>query len=66
MNNWVVDIIRGATRPIVTIIMAATVAQIVIERIEAPAWFLSLAGACILWWFGQQTIRSLRKDKEGE
>lgn len=65
MSNWLVDIIRGATRPIVTIIFAAVIAQVVVEGIEAPAWFLSLAGACILWWFGQQTIRSLKKSKEG-
>lgn len=63
MSNWVVDIVRGATRPIVTIIFAAVVAQIVVQKIEAPAWFLSLSGVCILWWFGQQTIRSL-KDKK--
>ena len=66
MSNWAVDIIRGATRPIVTIIMAAVVAQIVVEGIDAPAWFLSLAGACILWWFGQQTIRSLKDKKDVE
>lgn len=66
MNNWVVDIIRGATRPIVTIIFAAVVAQVIVERIDAPVEFWALAGACILWWFGQQTIRSLKKGKGGE
>lgn len=64
MNNWVVDIIRGATRPIVTIIFAAVIAQVVVENIDAPAWFLSLAGACILWWFGDRMVQHIKERRD--
>ncbi|NVM47026.1 MAG: hypothetical protein HWN79_19165, partial [Candidatus Lokiarchaeota archaeon] len=49
----IADIFRKATRPVVTIIFAATIAQVVVEKIDAPEWFLGLAIPCILWWFGE-------------
>ena len=54
------DIFRKATRPIVTIIFAATIAQVVVEKIDAPQWFLGLAIPVILWWFGERTIGHIR------
>ena len=56
MENWFAEAFRAITRPAVTIIFAAVIAQVVIEGIEAPAWFLSLAIPCIVWWFGERTI----------
>lgn len=50
------DIFRKATRPIVTVIFAATIAQVVVEGSNPPQWFLGLAIPCILWWFGERTI----------
>jgi hypothetical protein len=50
------DIFRKATRPVVTIIFAATIAQVVVEKIDAPQWFLTLAIPVILWWFGERTV----------
>ena len=51
---------RAATRPAVTIIFAAVIAQVVIDRIDAPQWFLALASACILWWFGDRTVQHIK------
>jgi len=55
---------RAATRPAVTIIFAAVIAQVVIDRIDAPQWFLGLATACILWWFGDRTVQHIKEKKE--
>ena len=48
----------------VTIIFAAVIAQVVIDRIAIPQWFLGLAGACILWWFGDRTVQHIKEKKE--
>jgi hypothetical protein len=61
MNNPVVDIFRGITRPAVTVIFAGVIAQAVVERIEVPEWFLGLASACILWWFGDRTVQHIKE-----
>jgi hypothetical protein len=55
---------RAVTRPAVTVIFAAVIAQIVIEGIDAPQWFLGLASACILWWFGDRTVHHIKGKKE--
>ena len=57
----VADIFRKATRPIVTVIFAATIAQVVVDKIDAPQWFLGLAIPCILWWFGERTITHIKE-----
>lgn len=54
------DLARAVARPIVTIIFAAVIAQVVVERIPAPEWFLGLSGAVILWWFTDRTIHRWR------
>ena len=55
------DIFRKATRPIVTVIFAATIAQVVTQGIDAPEWFLGLAIPVILWWFGERTVTHVRE-----
>ena len=55
------DTFRAATRPIVTIIFAAVIAQVVVERIDAPEWFLAMAGVVILEWWGERTIKRIRE-----
>ena len=55
------DIFRKATRPIVTVIFAATIAQVVTQGIDAPEWFLGLAIPCILWWFGERTLGHIKE-----
>ena len=59
------DIFRKATRPIVTIIFAAVIAQVVVERIDAPEWFLAMAGVVILEWWGERTIKRIKEKKQG-
>jgi threonine/homoserine/homoserine lactone efflux protein len=56
---------RAATRPAVTIIFAAVIAQVVVERITAPQWFLALAATCILCWFGDRTVQHIKEKKDG-
>ena len=58
------DFFRAVTRPAVTIIFAAVIAQVVIDRIEVPQWFLGLASGCILWWFGDRTVQHIKERKE--
>ena len=57
------DIFRKATRPIVTIIFAAVIAQVVVEKIDAPEWFIALASVTILWWFGDRTRQHIKEKK---
>ena len=54
------DTFRAACRPIVTVIFAATIAQVVTQGIDAPDWFLGLAIPVILWWFGERTVGRIR------
>lgn len=58
--NPVVDIIRAIARPAISIIFAAVIAQVVVERIDASEWFLALAATCILWWFGDRTVQRIK------
>ena len=64
MSNPIVEIFRGATRPVVTVIFAAVIAQVVVDRIDAPQWFIGLAIPCILWWFGERTVTHIQEKKE--
>jgi len=57
------DVFRAATRPIVTVIFAAVIAQVVVERIDAPEWFIGLAIPIILWWFGERTVQHIKEKK---
>lgn len=61
----VADIFRTATRPVVTIIFAAVIAQVVVEGIDAPDWFTALAIGVITRWFGDRTVSKI-KEKQGE
>ena len=54
------DIFRKATRPVVTVIFAATIAQVVTQPIDAPEWFIGLSTVVILWWFGERTMKHIK------
>lgn len=56
--------IRAATRPIVTIIFAAVIAQVVVQKIDAPEWFIGMALTVIGWWFVQKTIERAKENKD--
>ena len=59
----ITDLFRAATRPAVTIIFAAVIAQVVIDRIDAPQWFLGLAIPCITWWFAERAVTHVKERK---
>jgi len=53
---------RAVTRPIITIILTGVIAQVVIEGITPPDWFIyGIAMPCILSWFGDRTIQHWRQ-----
>jgi hypothetical protein len=58
------EMFRAITRPAVTIIFAAVIAQVVVDRIDAPEWFLGLAIPCIAWWFTERTVTHIKVKKE--
>jgi hypothetical protein len=57
------ELFRSVARPAVTIIFAAVIAQVVIEGIAVPQWFLALAIPCITWWFAERTITHIKENK---
>jgi hypothetical protein len=60
------ELFRAVARPAVTIIFAAVIAQVVIEGIAVPEWFLALAIPCITWWFTERTVTHIaERKKEG-
>jgi hypothetical protein len=58
------DLFRAVARPAVTVIFAAVIAQVVIEGIPVPEWFLALAIPCITWWFAERTVTHVKEKKE--
>jgi hypothetical protein len=58
------NLFRAIARPAVTIIFAAVIAQVVIEGIAVPEWFLALAIPCITWWFADRTVQHIKENKE--
>ena len=63
MINPVAEIIRAIARPAISVIFAAVIAQVVIEGIAVPEWFLALAIPCSTWWFAERTITHLKNNK---
>ena len=62
-TNPIVEIFRGATRPIVTIVFCAVIAQVVTEGIDAPEWFLAMAAVVILEWWGERAVNRIKERK---
>ena len=60
LGQEVGELFRRATRPIVTIICMATIAQVVVERIEAPQWFIGLAVTIVVFWFGERSVKAVK------
>ena len=48
------DFTRTMTRPIITILFAMAIVIAVLEEIDLPPQFWSLAIPCIVWWFGER------------
>lgn len=66
MENPIVQIIRAIARPAISVIFAAVIAQIIIEGITAPEWFLALAIPCITWWFAERAITHAKQASNGD
>ena len=54
------EFFRAATRPAVTVIFAAVIAQVVVEQIPIPEAIWAILVVPILWWFGQRTVERLK------
>ena len=60
----VAEAARAVTRPILTIMFAGVIAQVVVEGLAAPDWFIyGLAMPCILSWFGERAVTRIREKK---
>jgi hypothetical protein len=58
------EMFRAVARPAITIIFAAVIAQVVLEGVDVPQWFLALAIPIITWWFAERTVTHI-KGKNG-
>ena len=58
------EMFRAVVRPVVTIIFAVVIAQLVIEARPVPEFFLGLAIPIITWWFAERTVQHI-KGKNG-
>lgn len=63
VTDFFTNVFRAIARPAVTIIFAATIADVVISGVDPPEWLLALASACILWWFGDRTVQHIKASK---
>lgn len=59
------ELVRAATRPAVTIIFAAVIADGVVCGRDLPTWFLGLAIPTITWWFAERTVTHAIQTKGG-
>ena len=57
------DFFRKATRPAVTVIFAAVIAQVVTQGIDAPDWFIAMAGVVIIEWWSERAIKRIKEKK---
>lgn len=57
------QMLRSVARPVVTIIFAAVIAQVVVQGIQVPEWFLALAIPCITWWLAERTVTHIKEKK---
>lgn len=61
-----IDIIRGCTRPAVTIIFAAVIARVITEQIPISPQAWTLLIGVILWWFGGREVGHIKGKKDGK
>lgn len=55
-HSLVVEATRAVTRPIVTVMFTAALVAMALGGQDPPAWLLSVAIPCILWWFGERFV----------
>lgn len=59
MNDFK-ELIRGSTRPVVTVMNMFAIMWCVIEKIDVPQWFIALSMTIIIFWFGERAIQNIR------
>jgi hypothetical protein len=59
-TNSLADAARAVTRPIITVLFAAALVAMALDGQDPPAWLLSVAIPCILWWFGERFVMHRR------
>ena len=62
------DLIRGATRPIVTVLITITLCALAIADTlgyDVPQWFIAFGIPVVVWWFGER-LRGHVKEKKGD
>ena len=52
--NDLKELIRSATRPIVTVMLVFAVMWIAIEGLAMPIWLVSMASLVLGYWFGER------------
>ncbi len=55
------EIIRGSVRPVISVIFASVIAQVVVEQIPVPGVIWALLSGVILWWFGTRTYERTKQ-----
>lgn len=65
LSEGLVNIIRGFTRPVLTLFGLVSVVMMRVNGIEPPVGFEPLVYGMILWWFGDRTYFKV-KSKGGE
>ena len=58
-----IEFVRGAVRPVISIIFACVIAQVVTEKISIPPAQWALLSGVIIWWFTDKTISHIKEDK---
>lgn len=52
-----IEFTRALTRPIISIICAAVLAQVIVEQIAIPEYQWAVLTIPVLWWFVDRTVR---------
>ena len=63
MINDIVTFIRGCVRPVISIVFACILAQVITEQIPIPPIQWALLSGVILWWFGERTVSAIKEGK---
>ena len=57
------EFLKAMTRPVISLVFCAVIAQVIIEGIDAPDWFIALAITTITWWFADRTREHIKGSK---
>jgi len=62
--NDITEISRAVVRPIITIIFAVVLAQVIVKQIPISPLAWTLLSGVILWWFGDRTVHRIKDKKD--